>query len=91
MNPLELNSKKIANIWRIKRDGIIAIKFETAQIHFLSDAFLAVAVAFAVLFLKRPISKRLTGVSLVTIPGASAKVNSPQFPRFLWDELKLGR
>ena len=39
--------KKFANIWRIKRDGISAIKFEAAQIHFLSDVFVAVAVVFA--------------------------------------------
>ena len=36
--------KKTANHWRIKRDGISAIKFEAAQIHFLSDVFVAVAV-----------------------------------------------
>ena len=35
----------IANIWRIKRDGIRVIKFEAAQILFLSDVFVAVAVA----------------------------------------------
>ena len=29
----------------MKRDGISAIKFEAAQIHFLSDVFVAVAVA----------------------------------------------
>ena len=40
--------KKIANIWRIKRDGIRAVKFEGAQIHFLSDAFVAVTVVVAV-------------------------------------------
>ena len=33
-----------ANIWRIKRDKISAIKFEAAQIHVLSEVFLAVAV-----------------------------------------------
>ena len=27
--------KTFANVWRIKRDGISAIKFEAAQIHFL--------------------------------------------------------
>ena len=43
-SPLEFNSKKIANNWRIKRDRISAIKFEAAQIHFLSDVFVAVAV-----------------------------------------------
>ena len=41
------NSKKIANIWRIKRHGISTIEFEAAQIHFLSDVFVAVAVVVA--------------------------------------------
>ena len=31
-------------IWRIKLDGISAIKFEAAQIHFSSDVSVAVAV-----------------------------------------------
>ena len=39
--------KKFANIWRIKLDGISAIKFEAAQIYFLSDVFVAVAVVVA--------------------------------------------
>ena len=39
--------KKFANIWRIDRVGISAIKFEAAQIHFLSDVFVAVAVIVA--------------------------------------------
>ena len=30
---------KCANIWRIERVGIKAIKFEVARIHFLSDVF----------------------------------------------------
>ena len=30
-SPLEFNSKKVANIWRIERDGIRAIKFEAAR------------------------------------------------------------
>ena len=47
MQSFRFNSKKIANIWRIKRDEISAIKFETAQIHFLSDLFVTVAVVFA--------------------------------------------
>ena len=34
--------KKLANIWRIKRGGISAINFEAAQIHLLSDVFVAV-------------------------------------------------
>ena len=33
----------VANIWRIERDGISAVKFEAlAQIHFLSDVFVAI-------------------------------------------------
>ena len=31
----------------MKPDGISAIKFEAAQIHFLSDVFVAVTVVFA--------------------------------------------
>ena len=31
----------------MKRDGISAIKFEAARIHFLNDVFVAVAVIFA--------------------------------------------
>ena len=33
-SPLEFNYKKIANIWRNKRDGISAIKFAVGQITF---------------------------------------------------------
>ena len=40
---LELNSK----IWRIEWDRISAIKFETSQLHFLSDVFVAIAVVVA--------------------------------------------
>ena len=39
--------KKHANIWRTERDGISAIKFEAARVHFLSDVFVAVAVLVA--------------------------------------------
>ena len=46
-SPLEITSKKLANLWRIKRDGINTIKFEAAQIYFLSDVFVAVAVIVA--------------------------------------------
>ena len=46
-SPSELSSQKIANIWRIKRDGISAIKFEAARIHFLSDVFVAFSVVVA--------------------------------------------
>ena len=42
--PSEFISKKFANIWRTERDGTSAIKFEAAQIHFLSDVFVAVVV-----------------------------------------------
>ena len=48
-SPLEFNSKTFANICWIKRDGISAITFEAAQIHFLSDVFVAVAVVVACL------------------------------------------
>ena len=45
---LEFSSgKKNANIWRIERDGISAIKFEAGRIKFLSDVFVAVAVVAA--------------------------------------------
>ena len=40
-SPSELNSQKIANIWQTEPDGISAIKFEAARIHFLSDVFVA--------------------------------------------------
>ena len=46
-SPSELNSQRIANIWRIKRDGTSAIKFKAAWIHFLRDVFVVVAVVFA--------------------------------------------
>ena len=39
--------KKKANIWRIKRYGISAIKFEAARIHFLSDVFVTVVALVA--------------------------------------------
>ena len=44
MQSFRFNYKKIANIWRIKRDVISAIKFEAARIQFLSDVFVTVAV-----------------------------------------------
>ena len=47
-SPLEFNSQKYANIWRIKREGISTVKFEAEQIHFLSDVFVAVGVAVVV-------------------------------------------
>ena len=37
----------MANIWRIERDGISAIKFKAARLHFLSDVLVAVAVGVA--------------------------------------------
>ena len=39
--------KNFGNIRRIKRDGISAIKFVAAQIQFLSDVFVAVAIVVA--------------------------------------------
>ena len=44
---IHLQKKKMPNIWQIERDGIIAIKFETARLHFLIDVFVAVAVFVA--------------------------------------------
>ena len=44
---LDLTPEKFVNIWRIKRVGISAIKFEAARIHFLSDVFVAFAVVVA--------------------------------------------
>ena len=44
---IQLQKKKIANIWRIEWVGISAIKFEVARIHILTDFFLAVAVVVA--------------------------------------------
>ena len=41
---LEFNSRNFANIWRIERVGISAIKFEAARIHVYSDAFVDLAV-----------------------------------------------
>ena len=46
-SPVEFNSQKSASIWRIKRDGISALKFEVARIHFWSDVLIAVAVLVA--------------------------------------------
>ena len=43
-SPLEFNPRKIANIWRIQRHGMRAIKFEAARYHILTDVFVAVAV-----------------------------------------------
>ena len=40
--------KKFAKIWRIKRDGISANKFEAARSHFLSDVFVVVSVVACV-------------------------------------------
>ena len=42
------STPKTADIWRIEREGLSARKFEAAQLHFLSDVFVAVAVAVAV-------------------------------------------
>ena len=39
-----MQSFRFQLLTRIKRDGINAIKFEAAQIHFFSDVFVAVAV-----------------------------------------------
>ena len=43
-SPLEFNSQKIPTF----DNGITAMKFETAQIHFLGDIFAAIAVLLLV-------------------------------------------
>ena len=40
--------EKTANIWRIEREGINATKFKAAELYFLSDVFVAVAVVVVV-------------------------------------------
>ena len=49
-SPLEFNSDPydFANIWRIERDEISAIKFKAAWIHLLLQSIVLVAVAFVV-------------------------------------------
>ena len=49
IHSLRIRLQKIANVWRIKRDGRSIIKFEAAQIQFLSqcDVFVNVAVVVA--------------------------------------------
>lgn len=42
-----LNSEKFFSILQIERDGISAMKFETTQMHFLSEVFITVAVVVA--------------------------------------------
>ena len=44
---IQLQKLALANSWRIKGDGISAIKFEAARTHFLSDVFVVVAVVVA--------------------------------------------
>ena len=44
---MQLQKEILANIRRIERNGISAIKFEAARLHFLSDVFVAVAVVVA--------------------------------------------
>ena len=47
-SPLEFNSKKnLPTFDELKLDGISEIKFGPAQIHFLSDVFVALAVVIA--------------------------------------------
>ena len=41
---IQLNNLSI--IWQIEQVGISVIQFEVAQIHFLSDVFIAVTVVF---------------------------------------------
>ena len=79
-SPLEFNSKQFANIWWIKRDGISAIKFEAARIHFLSDVFVA--------------GRRRCCLSSL-LSRHSCSVRSPSFPNqkrrnYRWVEKRFG-
>ena len=47
-SPLEFNLEKFANFWGIEQDGVGVIKFQVAQTHFLTDVFVAIAVAVVV-------------------------------------------
>ena len=44
---IQVQKLALANSWRIKGDGISAIKFEAVRTHFLSDVFVVVAVVVA--------------------------------------------
>ena len=44
---LEIHSRKFFSILRIERDRISALKFKAAQVYFLSDFFVTVAVVDA--------------------------------------------
>ena len=47
IQPVRIQLQKIVNVWWIEWDGINAIKFEEAWLHFLSVVFVAVAVVVA--------------------------------------------
>ena len=91
-SPLEFNSKTFANIWWIKRDGISAITFEAARVHFVSDVFVAVAVVVAYFKLPNGSQSQGIGSSYKTAlnwpppppplsPGMSNRLTSPSdFP-----------
>ena len=50
---LEFNPETFANIWRIERDAIRAIKFEAARIHFFTAVCVAVAILFITLIARK--------------------------------------
>ena len=62
-SPLEFNSRKFANIWRIEQDGISAIKFKAAR-----DVLVAVAVVIALIsFLISPFSSLVVNLVITEI------------------------
>ena len=71
--------KKIANIWRIKLDGMSATKSEAAQIHFLSNVFVAVAVRQNLCVVHR--EKNKSNLSFLQIPFLVIKI-------YLWRKRK---
>ena len=59
IHSLRIQLQKIGNVWRIKRDGRSIIKFEAAQIHFLSQCDVFVNVAVVVAFAPSSLCERL--------------------------------
>ena len=84
---LEFNSRKTANSWRVKRNGISAIKFEAARLHLLSDVFVAPSPS---LLFKLPINAQWEATHLMSIllcifSFAFGKIQTP----CQWNEYKI--
>ena len=79
-----MSSFKIANIWWIKRDGISAIKFEVARLHFLSGVFVAVAVRLLLKLPNKRGDKLLWSPDRITFVTATIIYSSS--PPFFWNQ-----